>query len=239
MFACWGQKRRNGDRVLANDRWERLFEQLEADQKLDNASEDLATVEQIRMAEIQALSMIDRLRAHLGEEITVHLESGSTEIGVLEDAKSEWIQLSKRTNLLVVPTHRIIGIVQMSLKHAHISSSDKKLGNQSQDPSGEQEKQLMLERLRKHVSGDPDISFIQLLRKMSQARSELLVLAGNFKYFGIIEHVAKDHIDIFLSSQTPGNTEKSTEISRPIRQRNSRPVVSVMTSSIQSLLLRV
>jgi hypothetical protein len=74
-------------------RWQRLFDDLEAQIEAADAAELEAEVADRIRSEVGRLRMVDRLRGSLGEEIDVHLPSGVRERGVLTRVGADWLLL--------------------------------------------------------------------------------------------------------------------------------------------------
>jgi hypothetical protein len=74
-------------------RWQRLFDDLEAQIEAGSAAELEAEVADRTRSEFARLRLIDRLRGSLGAEIDVELPMGMRERGVLERVGADWMLL--------------------------------------------------------------------------------------------------------------------------------------------------
>lgn len=183
------------------DRWDRLFEQLEAAQTIDAEQVHIDTAEQVRAAEIWTLELVDRLRAQRGALLTVHLENGQIEAGVLLGADSEWVQLSKKKGHLMIAMRAIQAIGGLTAKHARTESENRTNATVQGVRSGKTEKDEALNRLNSIVGENSQTSFRHKLRALSNDRMEVLVTVGNLQYRGKLDQVALDHIDLWVSDK--------------------------------------
>lgn len=84
-------------------RWERLFADLEARLEAEEAAGVAADVTDQVRAERARLAMVDRLRAHVGCELSWHLVTGAAMPGRLLDLGSDWVLLKVGRGSLLVP----------------------------------------------------------------------------------------------------------------------------------------
>lgn len=82
-------------------RWQRLFEDLEAQLDLEAAAELRAEVADRTRAEQADVWLADRLRA--AGEVAVHLSDGAVVAGRVEDAAPEWVVLAEARGQALVP----------------------------------------------------------------------------------------------------------------------------------------
>ncbi len=91
-------------------RWERLFDDLEAQVAAQDAAELAAAVAERTRLERSRVELADRLAAWLGQPVTLHLAGGTQLRGVLRDAAQEWV-LVDAPPLALVPATAVLGVV--------------------------------------------------------------------------------------------------------------------------------
>lgn len=74
-------------------RWERLFDDLEASAEAEDRAAFEAEVADLARAERSRLSLADRLTAHVGRRLVVHLVDGDDVRGQVRDVGRDWVAL--------------------------------------------------------------------------------------------------------------------------------------------------
>jgi hypothetical protein len=94
-------------------RWEALFEDLEAQvEEEERAARASELVERTR-AERATLTLLDRLLAHLGQQLAWQLVDGDVLPGQLLDAGADWVMVQSGGECLV-PLHAVAGVGGLS-----------------------------------------------------------------------------------------------------------------------------
>lgn len=88
-------------------RFERIFEDLEGRLAHHEQQEMRAVSEDLTRAERAQLTFADRLRGSQGARLTLHLNTGSRVIGVLEHVGEGWVALRESAGPVIVPLPRI------------------------------------------------------------------------------------------------------------------------------------
>ncbi len=88
-------------------RWDRLFEDLEAQLDADTVASLVAEVADRTRRERALVELADRLVAHAGRRVRVHLAGRSTYEGVLTEVAQQWFVL---TGPVLVPLAAVTGI---------------------------------------------------------------------------------------------------------------------------------
>lgn len=89
-------------------RWDALFDDMEAQLDAQASAELGLEVADRTRRERALLAMVDRLTAHLGRSVTVHLADGSTYDGVVTDVAQQWLALQ---GPVLVPVPALVGLV--------------------------------------------------------------------------------------------------------------------------------
>jgi hypothetical protein len=85
-------------------RWELLFADLEAQVDAAAAAELAGEVEERTRHAVGAVTLVQRLRAAAGSELTVGLEAAAPAVGVVEGVGPDWLLLAAGGTELLVPT---------------------------------------------------------------------------------------------------------------------------------------
>lgn len=108
-------------------RWDRLFDDLEAQLVAQERLELDAEVSERTRAERSKIALSDRLLGATGERVTVHLAAGRRVEGLIADVGDGWFVLEDRGRPVLVPVHAVVGVV--GLPHRPRSeSSARRLG---------------------------------------------------------------------------------------------------------------
>jgi hypothetical protein len=91
-----------------------LFDDLEAQLEREQAAEQWAEVAERSRAEFGRIALADRLRAHVGQQLTLRLRSGDQVDGVIADVAVEWLTLTQGTNQVLVPVDAVTAVAGLS-----------------------------------------------------------------------------------------------------------------------------
>lgn len=166
------------------DRWNNLFEQLEAEQQHDFEAQQRDTADQVTRAEIQQIRLVDRLRAHVGETVTVITRKGEALEGRVRRAETEWLLLSIYAHRVIVPI-RAVAVVRNLTEKVLIAQESEGAAGSDQTPAHK--------LAAKNLS---NFSLLRVLRDISRDREFVTVNSGAVESTGLISKVAADHIDV-------------------------------------------
>ena len=102
--------RRYGDAV----RWEWLFSDLEAQAEADDRASFEAEVGDLVRAERGAIGLRDRLRAHVGCDLVLHLRRGGAVEGALLDVGADWVLLRGAAADVLLPLAAVVAVSGLS-----------------------------------------------------------------------------------------------------------------------------
>jgi hypothetical protein len=152
-------------------RWERLFEDLEAEAEgLDRAVLDADVADRLR-TEWSLLRIPDRLRAHLGGALTCHLTSGDPVRGIVREVGVDWVLLDGGPGRdLLVALHGVAGLTGLPAASAPL-------------PPG----------------AGRGLRLPVVLRGLARDRAHVRVqLLGGAEVSGTVDRVGADHLDLAL-----------------------------------------
>jgi hypothetical protein len=157
-------------------RWELLFADLEAQaDAADRAGFEGDVVERVR-AEHAALTLVARLRAHVGTTLAVRLADGDRVVARLRDVGADWALLDDGAPLLV-PLAAICGVEGLSRRAVAEPADD--------------EACAPVRRMR----------LTAVLRGLARDRGPVRVgLIGGDVLTGTVDRVGADHLDVALHS---------------------------------------
>lgn len=90
-------------------RWEALFEDLERQfTQAERVAEDEEVVE-LAEAEQAQVALADRLRARLGQEVSLRLRDGSDVHGTVVDAAVQWLLIADAGRRALIPMSAVVG----------------------------------------------------------------------------------------------------------------------------------
>ena len=92
-------------------RWERLFDDLEAQLEAASAAELAGEVSERTRYESGQLTLADRLVAWVGQPVRLQILGGMTVAGRLEQAAQEWIAVGHGPAVMLVPLTALVDIV--------------------------------------------------------------------------------------------------------------------------------
>ncbi len=148
-------------------RWDALFDDLEAQLDREQAAEHWAEVAERSRAEFGRIALADRLRAHVGQQLTLRLRNGDQVSGAVDDVAAEWLALTQRAAQVLVPIEAVSSVGGLSRAV-------------SPEPG------VVLRRL----------GLRHALRALARDRAPVrLTLAGG-AVTGTIDRVGADHIDV-------------------------------------------
>jgi hypothetical protein len=155
---------RYGDGV----RWDRLFGDLEAQIDADDRAVFEAELGDLVRAERAAVRLVDRLRAHVGCDVVLHLVAGEPARGALLEVGADWVLLRSGVHDVLVPGVAV----------ASVSGLSRSAVNDEAKPG----LSLRLTTVLRGLAGD---------------RSTVAVeLAGGSTLHGTIDRVGADHVDL-------------------------------------------
>lgn len=150
-------------------RWEGLFADLEAQLEREDAAQMDAEVADRTRREQATTHLADRVRAHVGRTLVVHLDAGSSTTGEVVDTGPDWVLLrGPGRSQVLVPLGAVIGVSGLSRSVA--------------PPAG-----AVLTRLR----------LGHALRAIARDRAPVrLQLVGGEVLTGTVDRVGADHLDL-------------------------------------------
>lgn len=148
-------------------RWEALFDDLEAQLASQQVADLRSEVAERSRAELSAVQLADRLRAHHGRPLTIRLRDGSRVHGRCRDVAVEWISLTDGPAQVLVPLTAVTTVAGLSRAVAQ--------------PAG-----VVLRRL-----GLP-----HALRALARDRSAVRLRTDGGEVTGTIDRVGADHVDV-------------------------------------------
>jgi hypothetical protein len=150
-------------------RWERLFEDLEAQLAAAGAAELAGEVAERTRYEQARVALSDRLMAGVGEQIALDLLGGATVAGRLERAAEQWVVVRQGPLPALVPLTSVVAVTGLGLPAATAGRTD------------------LLRRL----------SLGAALRAVARDRSLVHVeLVDGRALTGTVDAVAADHLDL-------------------------------------------
>lgn len=150
-------------------RWEALFADLEAQLGREDAAQMDAEVADRTRREQATTRLADRVRAHVGRTLVLHLGVGLSATGQVEDVGPDWVLLREDgRGQMLVPLGAVIGVAGLSRSVA--------------PPAG-----AVLSRL----------ALGHALRAVARDRSPVrLQLTGGEVLTGTVDRVGSDHLDL-------------------------------------------
>jgi hypothetical protein len=149
-------------------RWDRLFGDLEAQIDADDRAVFEAELGDLVRAERAAVRLVDRLRAHVGCDVVLHLVAGEPARGALLEVGADWVLLRSGVHDVLVPGVAV----------ASVSGLSRSAVNDEAKPG----LSLRLTTVLRGLAGD---------------RSTVAVeLAGGSTLHGTIDRVGADHVDL-------------------------------------------
>ena len=149
-------------------RWEWLFSDLEAQAEADDRASFEAEVGDLVRAEQGAIRLRDRLRAHVGCDLALHLRRGGTVEGGLLDVGADWVLLRGVAADVLLPLAAVVAVSGLSRSA---------LGDEARPARA----------LRLSV----------VLRGLAADRAPVAVeLAGGLTLTGTVDRVGADHLDL-------------------------------------------
>lgn len=158
-----------GDRM----RWEALFDDLEAQFAAIELADRAAAVGELTRAERATVHLDARVRAAVGNALTVRVRGGEQLAGELVDAASEWLLLADGPRRYLVPAHALAVV--------------RGLGGLVEPDTGG-----VLRRL----------GLSHALRALSRDRVTVRIDARGTELRGRIEAVGADHVDVVALDET-------------------------------------
>lgn len=152
------------------DRWDALFEDLEAEAAAQEAADLRAEVTERTRRELGSLRLIDRLRGAGGRTLHVDLRSGEVVTGLLADVGADWLLIRDGAGAALVALAQVISL--------------RGLGPESATPGSEG-----------RVGAALDLR--HPLRRLCRSRvAVLMTTAGGATVAGTIDRVGADFVDV-------------------------------------------
>ncbi len=180
------------------DRWERLFAQLEAEQSSEESVDRRATAYEVSQAETRNITLVDRMRGHLGSRLVLTLETGELVDGQLVAVEPEWLLLTISGQRTLIPAHAVVTFRNLSRKPVVQEHSE---GSSEME---EDERHSALAALRKRSR---EWSLEQVLRAIQSDRERIALSAGPIEVLGMIVAVGTDHLDVDTEVERTPHTQ--------------------------------
>ena len=164
-------------------RWERLFDDLEAQLDAVAAAELAGEVAERTRYERAQLTLADRLVAWVGEPVTLDLLGGASVTGRLSQAAEQWVVVLHGPRPALVPTSAIVAVGGLGA------------------PTSAADRNAVLRRL----------GFPAALRAVARDRSPVRIeLADGRALSGTVDAVGADHLD--LAEHAPDELRRPTSV---------------------------
>ena len=167
-------------------RWQRLFDDLEAEYDAVAAAELESEVATRARGELARLRLVDRLRPAIGHPLVVQTQGSVTVRGILSGVGPDWLLLSEGVAEVLVPlaaVHSVVG-----------------LGARSAEPGSEG-----------HVAAR--LALGHALRGIARRRAAVAVtLADGSVVHGTLDRVGSDFVE--LAEHPPGEARRSAAVQR-------------------------
>jgi hypothetical protein len=166
-------------------RWESLFSDLEAQAEADDRATFEADVGDLVRAERGAVRLRDRLRAHVGCDLAMHLVDGGTVHGALLDVGADWVLARGVSGDVLIPAASLAGVSGLSRSA---------LGDDGRPARG--------------------LRLSTVLRGLAADRAPVAIrLVGDLAIGGTIDRVGADHIDLAVHAlDEPRRRESVAEV---------------------------
>ncbi|MCL3862661.1 hypothetical protein [Actinotalea sp. K2] len=151
-------------------RWDALFTDMELQLESAAAQELAAEVADRTRTERATVLLADRLRACLGDELSVVVRSGATVLGEVRDVSPSWVVLTRAQREHLVPLSAVASI--SGLRSSSAPPAD-----------------AVLRRL----------GLGHALRAVARDRSVVRVVAGGALHQGRVEVVGADHLELAVT----------------------------------------
>jgi hypothetical protein len=156
-----------------DDARRRLFADLEASLEAEDRAQFESEVTELARAERAALHLADRLRAHVGSVLAVHLVEGDEVRGRVGEVGADWLLVAEPAGGALVPLASVVGVEGLTRASAPAPSPD--------GPPA----------LRPRIG--------VALRAIARDRSYVwLRLRGGLRIGGTLDRVGADHVDVAL-----------------------------------------
>lgn len=147
-------------------RWESLFDDLESQFTHAARTAQAEEVLDLTEAELAQVSLMDRLRARHGQELTLRLRDGSDVRGTVVDAAVQWLLLADGGRRVLVPAAAVAAV-------------------RSLGPAAP-EAPVVERRLR----------LTHVLRALAREEADVVVRTTAGDYAGRVVRVAADHVEL-------------------------------------------
>lgn len=164
-------------------RWERLFDDLEAQLEAASAAELAGEVSERTRYERGQLTLADRLVAWVGQPVRLHVLGGAAVAGRLEQAAEQWIVVQHGPSVVLVPIAAVVDIVGLG---AAASTGDR----------GSVPRRLGLTAALRAVARDRSPVHVELVDGRALA--------------GTVDAVGADHLD--LAEHPPDEPRRPTAV---------------------------
>lgn len=234
------------------DRWNELFDQLEASAAAEQAAELRETADQISRAELARIRVVDRLRSNLGETIQVRTSGLCDLEGKVLRVEPEWLLLSIKNSRAIVPIANVVVLKGLNSRaHVHetgqgavdVTTEACWAGESSVEARDGLGRPEVGEAKAKALAALHEMTLTKVLRAISRDREPVIVQCHGVEARGMIDRVGLDHFDVLdlssmdwnqraseRSSRSEGNLG-SERFSRDTRLRESR-VTTFVTANV-------
>ncbi|HST86493.1 MAG TPA: hypothetical protein VLL08_32445 [Kineosporiaceae bacterium] len=163
-------------------RWERLFDDLEAQLEAEERTAAEGEIADLVRAERARLAVVDRLKAHLGEPLTWALVTGEPALtGRLLDVGADWVLVATASGESLIP----IGAVQSITGLSRFTAPE----------AGEVARRLGIGVILRGLSRDRAVVGIRL--------------KGDQRVTGTIDRVGVDHCDLAVHPEDEPRRERA------------------------------
>lgn len=192
------------------DRWNELFEQLEANANSDRFEEMRETADQVTRAELSKALIADRLRAHIGQPIALRTAGDCDVEGIVSRVESEWLLLTIERSRVLVPMRSVVAFFGLTPRMVVAPSalcqsqplgcenlgveaiSDELLGNNDRGAHTREVQGAQASAFNRLT----EFSLNRVLREICRDRELVIVHVRGAESQGIIDRVGADHFDI-------------------------------------------
>lgn len=235
------------------DRWNELFDQLEASATVEQAAELRETADQISRAEFARITVVDRLRSNLGQKIQVRTSGLCDLVGKVSRVEPEWLLLSIKGSRVVVPIANVAALMGLNSRafvpeagqRGADSTAEIRQASVGRDGGAREGVRTpeTLDAKARALAALHEMTLTKVLRAISRDREPVIVQGHGVEARGMISRVGFDHFDVLdlslmdwnqRAQETPSRGEGilgSGEFSRDARSRE-RQITTFLTDNV-------